>query len=128
VALFAVGYSDKNDRFTPWVYRHNARALGIPRVSLEVLTIRGCVTITEIDGIRPEYAASAQRYLGEEAAKGYLHDIDQSAPGWRRSTSAQSGSARSTSRRVCPAPPAEPGEPPAEHPPGPDHRSSRQSG
>jgi hypothetical protein len=47
----------------------------------EVLTMRGRVTITEIDGVPPEYAASARRYLGDEAAAGYLGQIDQ--PGAR---------------------------------------------
>lgn len=47
----------------------------------EVLTIRGRVAITEVEGIPPEYAASAHRYLGDEAAGKYLGDIDQ--PGTR---------------------------------------------
>jgi hypothetical protein len=47
----------------------------------EVLTIRGPVAITEVDRIPPEYAASARRYLGDEAARQYLSDIDQ--PGTR---------------------------------------------
>ena len=47
----------------------------------EVLSIRGRVTIDELDGVPPEYAASATRYLGEEAAQGYLAQIDQ--PGTR---------------------------------------------
>jgi hypothetical protein len=47
----------------------------------EVLTMRGRVTITEVDGIPPEYAAAAHRYLGEEAASSYLRDTDQ--PGTR---------------------------------------------
>lgn len=47
----------------------------------EVLTMRGRVTITEVDGIPPEYAASARRYLGDEVARAYLSEIDQ--PGTR---------------------------------------------
>jgi hypothetical protein len=47
----------------------------------EVLTIRGRVTIGEVEGIPPEYALAARRYLGEEAAQAYLHEIDQ--PGTR---------------------------------------------
>jgi hypothetical protein len=47
----------------------------------EVLTIRGRVEISEFDGIPPEYASAAQRYLGEEAAREYLSEIDQ--PGTR---------------------------------------------
>jgi hypothetical protein len=46
-----------------------------------VLTIRGKALITEVDGIASEYAASAKRYLGEEAAAQYLASIDQ--PGTR---------------------------------------------
>jgi hypothetical protein len=47
----------------------------------EVLTMRGRVTITELDGIPSEYAAAARRYLGEEAARAYLGQVDQ--PGTR---------------------------------------------
>jgi hypothetical protein len=47
----------------------------------EVLTMRGRVTITEVDGIPLEYAAAARRYLGDQAARIYLGDIDQ--PGTR---------------------------------------------
>jgi hypothetical protein len=47
----------------------------------EVLSLRGRVEISEVDGIPPEYAAAAQRYLGEEAAREYLAGIDQ--PGTR---------------------------------------------
>jgi hypothetical protein len=57
----------------------------------EVLTIRGRVEISEFDGIPPEYASAARRYLGKEAAGEYLSEIDQPAtrmaridlrPGW----------------------------------------------
>ena len=47
----------------------------------EVLSIRGRVEIHEVDGIAAEYAASAVRYLGEDAAEAYLAQIDQ--PGTR---------------------------------------------
>ena len=47
----------------------------------EVLTIRGRVEITEVDGVPAEYASAARRYLGEEAAREYLAQIDQ--PGTR---------------------------------------------
>jgi hypothetical protein len=47
----------------------------------EVLTIRGRVAISEVDGIPPEYASAARRYLGDEAALAYLDQIDQ--PGTR---------------------------------------------
>jgi hypothetical protein len=47
----------------------------------EVLTIRGRAEISEVDGIPAEYALAARRYLGDEAAQGYLAQIDQ--PGTR---------------------------------------------
>ena len=47
----------------------------------EVLTIRGRVEITEVDGIPAEYAAAARRYMDEDAARTYLAQIDQ--PGTR---------------------------------------------
>src|ERR687892_1642682 len=47
----------------------------------EVLTIRGRVEIGEVDGIPPDYASAARRYLGEEAAREYLAQIDR--PGTR---------------------------------------------
>jgi hypothetical protein len=47
----------------------------------EALTMRGKATITEVDGIVPEYAEAARRYLGEEEASAYLAQIDD--PGTR---------------------------------------------
>ena len=47
----------------------------------EVLTLRGRVEITEGEGVPPEYAAAARRYLGEEGAREYLEQIDR--PGTR---------------------------------------------
>lgn len=47
----------------------------------EVLSLRGRVEISEVDGIPPEYAAAARRYLGEDVAREYLAGIDQ--PGTR---------------------------------------------
>jgi len=41
------------------------------------LTLRGKVEITEVDGLAPEYAAAARRYLGQEAAAGMLARLDQ---------------------------------------------------
>ena len=41
------------------------------------LSLRGQVEITEVDGLAPEYAAAARRYLGEEAAAGMLAAMDQ---------------------------------------------------
>jgi hypothetical protein len=47
----------------------------------QVLMVRGKAQVTEIDGIDPDYAASARQYLGEEAAGEYLAMADQ--PGTR---------------------------------------------
>jgi hypothetical protein len=47
----------------------------------EVLLMRGRATVTEVDGIAPEYAQAAPRYLGQQAAAEYLAQIDQ--PGTR---------------------------------------------
>ncbi len=41
------------------------------------LSLRGRAEITEVDGLAPEYAAAARRYLGEEAAAGMLASLDQ---------------------------------------------------
>ena len=74
--------------------RHAAARLGAlranPQVAVsidtegfppEVLLVRGRVSVTEVDGVVPEYALAARRYLGEEAAGSYLAQIDQ--PGTR---------------------------------------------
>ena|SRR5689334_13088650 len=62
-----------------------------PRVALSIdteasppqaLSIRGSAKVTEIDGLAPEYVASARRYLGEEAAAGMIAAMDQ--PGTRQ--------------------------------------------
>jgi hypothetical protein len=45
----------------------------------EALTIRGRARITDVDGIPPEYAQAAHRYLGDEQATGYLAQIDHSS-------------------------------------------------
>ena len=42
----------------------------------EVLSIRGTAEVTEVDGVAPEYAQAAHRYLGAEQATGYLAEID----------------------------------------------------
>ena len=47
----------------------------------QVLLLRGRAAITEADGVVPEYALAARRYLGVAAATGYLAQIDQ--PGTR---------------------------------------------
>jgi hypothetical protein len=42
----------------------------------EVLSIRGRAEITEVDGVVPEYARAAHRYLDSEGATDYLAQID----------------------------------------------------
>jgi hypothetical protein len=42
----------------------------------EVLSIRGRAEVTEVDGVVPEYAQAAHRYLGSEQATAYLAQID----------------------------------------------------
>ena len=41
------------------------------------LSLRGQVEITEVDGLAPEYVPAARRYLGEDAARQYLSQVDQ---------------------------------------------------
>lgn len=66
------------------------------------LSLRGRVEITEVDGLAPEYAATARRYLGEEAAAGMLAWTSR-APGRPASCCAPPGSGCSTSTPGCPA-------------------------
>ncbi len=47
----------------------------------EVLSIRGRVDISEVEGIPPEYSSAAYRYLGDEPARQYLAQIAR--PGTR---------------------------------------------
>jgi len=47
----------------------------------EVLLIRGEASVTEVDGLVPEFKESARRYLGEEAAKAFFEQ--NSKPGVR---------------------------------------------
>jgi hypothetical protein len=42
----------------------------------EVLLVRGQATVEDVDGVVPEYALSARRYLGDEAATELLSMID----------------------------------------------------
>ena len=48
----------------------------------EVLSIRGGTEVTEVDGVAPEYAQAAERYLGAEVAAGMVAQIDH--PSTRR--------------------------------------------
>lgn len=75
--------------------RHPARRLSAlradPRVAISIdtedfppcaLTLRGAVMIDEVDGIAPEYAAAARRYLGDSGAGELLAAVDR--PGTRQ--------------------------------------------
>ncbi|HEY6181236.1 MAG TPA: hypothetical protein VIW67_03265 [Terriglobales bacterium] len=47
----------------------------------EVLLVRGQASVTEVDGLAKEFEKAAHRYLGEEAARGYISEM--SKPGVR---------------------------------------------
>lgn len=47
----------------------------------DVLLVRGTASITEVDGVVPEYAAAARRYLGEEGGAGFVAQMN--LPGLR---------------------------------------------
>jgi Pyridoxamine 5'-phosphate oxidase len=47
----------------------------------QALLIRGRAQITEVDGVDPDYAASARQYLGDEGARELIEMVDQ--PGTR---------------------------------------------
>lgn len=47
----------------------------------QALMLRGQVTLTEVDGVLPEYATVQRAVMGEETATAYLQAIDQ--PGLR---------------------------------------------
>ena len=46
-----------------------------------VLLARGRAAVTEADGVAPEYALAAHRYMGDDEATAYLAQVDQ--PGTR---------------------------------------------
>jgi len=45
----------------------------------EVLLVRGRAEITEVDGVDPDYAAAARRYIGGDEAEAYLQQITDPA-------------------------------------------------
>lgn len=47
----------------------------------QALLVRGRASVTEVDGVDPDYAVSARQYLGEEGARELLDMVDQ--PGTR---------------------------------------------
>jgi hypothetical protein len=42
----------------------------------QVLTVRGAAEVELVDGVDPDYAEAARRYMGDEAAAVYLQQID----------------------------------------------------
>jgi hypothetical protein len=47
----------------------------------DVLLLRGPVEVTDVDGVVPEYAQAARRYLGDDGAAAFLAQLDN--PGTR---------------------------------------------
>jgi hypothetical protein len=43
----------------------------------DVLLLRGRATVRDVDGIVPEYAQAARRYLGEDEAMAFLAELDR---------------------------------------------------
>lgn len=60
---------------------HVAVSIDTESTPAQVVLVRGKAQVTEVDGIDPDYAASARQYLGDEAAGPYLAMVDQ--PGTR---------------------------------------------
>jgi hypothetical protein len=50
----------------------------------QVLTIRGIAAVTEVEGFFPEYAAMAQRYLGEAGGEQFMGLATQRFTRWAR--------------------------------------------
>lgn len=77
IGAFAGTYKVRDLRACPDVAITIDTAEGPP----QVLMLRGKVTLAEVDGILPEYAAMQRAGMGEEAGNAYLEAIDQ--PGLR---------------------------------------------
>ena len=56
---------------------HAAITIDTERFPNEVLLVRGQATVTDVDGIVPEYAQAARRYLGAEGAAQLLGQLDR---------------------------------------------------
>ncbi|WP_030457127.1 pyridoxamine 5'-phosphate oxidase family protein [Herbidospora cretacea] len=77
IGAFAGNYKVRDLRARPEVAVCVDTAEGLP----QVLMLRGRVTLTEVDGVLPEYAAMQRSAMGEEAGTAYVNAIDQ--PGLR---------------------------------------------
>ncbi|WP_246239639.1 pyridoxamine 5'-phosphate oxidase family protein [Acrocarpospora corrugata] len=77
VGAFAGTYKIRDLRARPDVSICIDTADGPP----QVLTLRGRVTMSEVEGVLPEYATMQRQGMGEEAGNAYLEAIDQ--PGLR---------------------------------------------
>ena len=98
--------------------RHPAARIAVlrtsPRVAVTIdtessppqsLSVRGTAgKVTEVEGVAPEYAAAARRYLGDGSAAQMLAGQSVSlGPGKPASVYARTGSACWTSKPACPA-------------------------
>ncbi len=77
IAAFAGSYKIKDLTARPSV----ALCIDVLGPPPRVLMLRGTVTLTEVEGVLPEYATIQRALIGEEAAAGYLGAID--VPGLR---------------------------------------------
>lgn len=77
VGAFAGTYKIRDLRVRPDVAICIDTADGLP----QVLTLRGKVTLAEVEGVLPEYATMQRAGMGEEAGDAYLEAIDK--PGLR---------------------------------------------
>jgi hypothetical protein len=48
-----------------------------PNPPWHVLYVRGSVHTDVVDGVSPEYAASARRHMGEEAGNGWIAQVEK---------------------------------------------------
>ncbi|WP_433212034.1 pyridoxamine 5'-phosphate oxidase family protein [Microtetraspora malaysiensis] len=77
IAAFAGTYKIRDLRARPDV----ATCIDTTDAPPQVLMLRGQVTLTEVEGVLPEYATMQRRMMGEDAGAAYIQAIDQ--PGLR---------------------------------------------
>lgn len=106
-AKLAYNWRDGTPRVVPIWFHWNGKELvfgspsGAPKVKImnnakvavtidgvtwpyHVLYIRGTAKVTIVDGIPSEYAAAAERYLGEQASKDLVKQFGGMIPRWGR--------------------------------------------